>query len=273
MSARTDRNERLFGAEGQLAISETRITIVGLGGLGSHVAQQLAYLGVANYRLVDNDLVGESSLNRLVGGVPGDASQHCAKVDVAERNIRAIQPSAIVQTFPALLQDPRAALAFEGADFIVGCLDNDLSRLRLTEIAMRIRVPYLDLASDIDPVVPSYGGRVFLAIPGIRCLSCVGVLDQAQLRRAAMTYEEGRADDRIYGVSRRALDGSGPAVVSVNGVVASLAVTEFMVWATRLRNPYAYLIYLGHLGTVRRNTDEPSTTCLYCGRAARTPSG
>lgn len=264
MSGRTDRNERLFGADGQAAIAAQRVTIVGLGGLGSHVAQQVAYLGVLEYRLVDEDIVTESSLNRLIGAWPDDPAAGRTKVEVAERTVLAVQPSAKIRLYPYRLEDERSTPAFDDATVVIGCLDDEPSRLRLTEITMREGIPYLDLASDIDPEIPSYGGRVFFSIPGVRCMSCVGVLDQNELRRAAMTIEQRAADDRLYGVRRSALDEAGPAVVSINGTVASLAVTEFMVWATGLRDVFGHLVYLGHEGVVRRNIDPAAASCFYC---------
>ena len=64
-SKRFDRQILLFGAAGQEKIAAARVAIVGLGGLGSHVAQQLAYLGVRSLVLVDGDCVTRSNLNRL----------------------------------------------------------------------------------------------------------------------------------------------------------------------------------------------------------------
>src|SRR5438093_1196106 len=84
------------------------------------------------------------------------------------------------------------------------------------------------------------GGRVVFAKDGERCLSCLGELDQHALARATMTAEQRVADDKIYGIERNALTDGGPSVVSVNGVVASLAVTEFMAWKTGLRAPAGY---------------------------------
>ena len=52
---RYDRQVRLFGVDGQHSIASSSVGIVGLGGLGSHVAQQLAHLGVVSYILVDSD--------------------------------------------------------------------------------------------------------------------------------------------------------------------------------------------------------------------------
>ena len=70
--SRYSRNIALFGEEGQRKIAATTVAIVGLGGLGSHVAQQLAYLGVIRYALIDHDVITESSLNRVIGALPQD---------------------------------------------------------------------------------------------------------------------------------------------------------------------------------------------------------
>ncbi len=62
------------------------------------------------------------------------------------------------------------------------------------------------------------------------------------------------------------LAGTGPAVVSLNGVVASLGVTEFMVHVTGLREPASQLIYRGELGIVTKSVDQPQPGCYYCTR-------
>lgn len=81
---RYSRNEALFGTEGQARIAGTKVTIVGLGGLGAHVAQQLAHLGIRSFVLVDFDVVTDSSLSRLVGAVDTDAAARTKKVEVAD---------------------------------------------------------------------------------------------------------------------------------------------------------------------------------------------
>jgi hypothetical protein len=81
-----------------------------------------------------------------------------------------------------------------------------------------------------------------------------------------MTPDQREADRRIYGVDRAALAGTGPAIVSVNGVVASLGVTEFMVHVTGLREPASQLTYRGDRGTVTRSLDQPEPGCYYCTR-------
>jgi molybdopterin/thiamine biosynthesis adenylyltransferase len=263
--ARYDRQELLFGRPGQERIEKLKVGIVGLGGLGSHVAQQLSYLGVRRYVLVDGDRVTVSSLNRLVGAGEDDHVRALWKVEVAKRLIRFVRPGAEVEALPQWL-DADASRRLEQTDVVFGCVDDDLPRLRLTELGARSQVPYIDLASDTgySDGGPWYGGRVVIALDGRGCLSCLGLLDQRAMARSAMTPEQRAEDDRLYGVRGSALAEGGPSVVSVNGVVASLSVTEFMAWATGLRPPLRHLVYRGDLGYVRINADEPAEDCYYC---------
>ncbi len=261
---RYDRQVRLFGADGQRSVASSSVGIVGLGGLGSHVAQQLAHLGVLSYTLIDSDHVSISNLNRLVGATSADAANTIAKVEVAERQIQSIQASASVQRVRDLESAPSARAALRSSTIVFGCVDNDEARLGLTDLCARTNKPYVDISTEIATDGSWYGGRLVWTSHGTGCLVCRGELDQHALAQAQMTDAQRAADDRIYGVARGDLGGTGPAVISINGVVASLAVTEFIAWATGLRAPIPFLTYRGDLGTVTRRVDPPRPGCYYC---------
>ena len=72
------------------------------------------------------------------------------------------------------------------------------------------------------------------------------------------------AHERIYGVDRAALEGTGPMVVSINGAVASLAVTEFIACVGAMRQVNRHLSYYGHLAQIRRSEDPSTPDCYYC---------
>lgn len=270
VEGRYSRQELLLGKEGQRRLQDVRVAIVGIGGLGSHVVQQLAYLGVLAYVVVDGDVVTPSSLNRLIGAVEVDVAARRPKVEVAQRVIQTVQPKADVRAIGSKLEEVGATSTIADADLVFGCLDDDLARLRLLEHCAETGKPYVDLASDTDEDGghPWYGGRMVFSFVGKGCLSCRGVLDQRALARATMTARQREEDDRSYGVSGRALAATGPSVVSVNGVVASLGVTEFMAWATDLREPWPELTYRGDRGRVSLSTDPPIPDCYYCTQAA-----
>lgn len=266
---RYDRQISLFGIEGQRRVRAARVGIVGLGGLGSHMAQQLAYLGVTLQTLIDGDRVSTHSLNRLVTAYPGDVDTF--KTDVAERLIRAIAPDTEVTNIPHHLPHPDAVLALQGLDLILGGLDHDRPRLDLTDLASRHGIIYIDAATDTDATGADlvYGGRVVTAGTGPGCLFCLNLLDQRQIRQADMTDEQRSVDARMYGVPVDALDATGPSVVTLNGVVASLALTEAMVHLSGLRPPNKQLTYRADHGGVRVNLDQPAVpNCPYCARWA-----
>jgi hypothetical protein len=267
IESRYSRNEALFGPEGQEKIAATKVTIVGLGGLGSHIAQQLAYLGVETQTPVDFDVVTSSSMNRLVGAIDADVPAKTKKVIVAKRMIEAINPATRVEPVDAKIDTAEAEAAVAAADVVFGCLDRDLPRLKLTKLCSRYAKPLFDLATDTggDGDDLWYGGRIVFA-NGSGCLVCRNLLDQAEMTRESMSPEQREVHDHIYGVERGALGETGPMVVSINGVVASLAVTEWMVFVTGMREPLPHLIYRGHAGTVGRSNDVPEPGCYFCSR-------
>ncbi len=255
------RHVDLFGADGQERIGRCRVAVVGLGGLGSHLVQQLAYLGVRRFALLDGDVVETTNLNRLIGAGPDDVGR--GKAEVVEQELRRIAPEVEVQADPAHFDPTEPSAGLDDVDVLFGCVDEDPARAALVGFTSRNRIPYLDLASDVTPE-GEFGGRIVFSLDGERCLSCLGELDRHALARAQMSDSQREADDRIYGIDRSALESSGPSVVSVNGVVASLAVVEFMVWVTGIRRPRGYIIYRGDLPSVGVRQDSERGYCHYC---------
>jgi molybdopterin-synthase adenylyltransferase len=265
--SRYSRNSAFFGADGQARIAATRVAIVGLGGLGAHIAQQLAYLGILDYGLIDRDVATESSLNRLVGATQRDVDERAPKTLVAERTIKAIQPEATVRPVLCFVPEDRAEQVVRESDVVFACVDDDAARLDIIKICAAAGIAFFDLASDIDPGSehgPTYGGRVLFSGAGERCPHCMELLDMRVLQLAGMSADERTAHKGIYGVERSQLDQAGPAVVSINAVIASLAVTEFLVWRSGLREAAPVLTYRGDLGVVRRSEDTPIPGCPYC---------
>jgi molybdopterin-synthase adenylyltransferase len=250
---RYSRQEALFGEAGQQRLTATRVAIVGVGGLGAHVAQQLAYAGVSDFLLADPDTVSVSNLNRLIGATPSDAAWRLPKVRVTARMIRAIQPRARVRAV-------QSGGVLAERDVLFSCVDDDRVRLDLTSACAAARIPFFDLASDTGE--GWYGGRVLFSGSGERCPWCMDLLDRDGLREESDAQRAER--DAIYGVARGALQGTGPAVVSINGVVASLAVSEFLKWRTKLAAPVGLVTYRAEHGSVRVSADRPRSDCYYC---------
>lgn len=265
--SRYSRNIAFFCQSGQDAIADLKVTIVGLGGLGSHVAQQLAYLGTTHFGLIDGDVITESSLNRVVGSVPTDVADRTPKVLCALRTIQAIQPHAEVDAVEGLVERPLGARPAEligSSDVVVGCLDAELPRLLLTDACSAVGTDYIDVATDTGGEADDWFGGRIVVCAGRGCLSCLDLLDQRLIRLEQMTDDEARAERQIYGLNHPNLGATGPAVVSVNGVVASMAVTELMVHVTGIRSPALQLTYRGDIPRVTLSRDSGRDGCPYC---------
>ncbi|MBZ5625116.1 MAG: ThiF family adenylyltransferase [Acidobacteriia bacterium] len=142
---RYSRQVAMFGKEGQRRLAAASVAVVGVGGLGCHVIQQLGFAGVKMFFLVDPDRVDRSNLNRFVIATEADLGR--LKVDVAREYINRVQPDAEVIT---VADSFLSAAAFDGlakAGFVFGCLDNDGPRLVLLELCCAQQKPYLDLAT------------------------------------------------------------------------------------------------------------------------------
>ena len=266
MTGRFDRHMALFGSEGQKRIAATHAVIVGAGGLGSHVLQQLALLGVGHITAIDSEELAESNRNRYVTAHFDDAVPGTAKVDIAERMIQAIDPTIRIDKISDSFVSNAGFDAIISADYVFGCLDSEGARLVLNELCAAYTRPYWDLASDVvrgDP--PEYGGRICTNTwTETGCLACRRLIDLEEAQLDLATPEARRDHEAIYGIKATALGRSGPSVVSINGVVASLGVTEFMVAVTGLRRPRPILMYYGHMGRLTSPTDLPESGCFYC---------
>jgi molybdopterin/thiamine biosynthesis adenylyltransferase len=241
---RDNRQVLAFGKEGQEKIRSLRVGIVGLGGLGSLITQQLAYLGVRDFILIDPDEIEEENLNRVVGAYPCDVGK--AKVSIAERMIKQIvgNEHVSIKAFHSLLQKKDALQDLFSCDLIFGCVDRDGARLILNEIAVTLEIPYIDSAFGIfvkDEKIVEGGGRVILTQAGGPCLLCCKDID-----REEASYDLSSKQERVLAIERGYITGSDipdPSVIFLDGIVASLAVTEFLALVTGFREPNQYLQY------------------------------
>lgn len=264
-SERFNRHMPLFGEEGQKKLAAARVAVVGVGGIGTHVVQQLALLGVGRLTLVDPQELATTDRNRYVTARHDDSIPGALKVDIGERTVKAIDPRIEVDKVPCSLITQEAFAAITAADYVFGCLDSEGLRLVMNELCAAYARPYFDLASDVLPGdQPAYGGRICAALDGDGCIVCYGLLDVDEAQLELSTPEARRDRDTLYGVKRAALGQGGPSVVSINGTVASLAVTEFMVTVTGLRPPKRVIKLYAHTGRLTVSVDAPAPDCYYC---------
>lgn len=260
---RFDRNERFFGKEGQARLRRTRIAVMGAGGLGSIVIPETALLGVAAIAAADKQDLSESNRNRYFGAWHTDPVPGSAKVELARRHVQQIAPDIEFTAIHDDILSATALTALTAAEYVFGCVDDDGVRFFLNEACLAYRKTLIDLASDV-PEPGKFGGRVAIVTGDHGCLHCLGLLDPDEVRRSLSSRELLENEASVYGVPVASLSETGPSVVSMNGVVASLGVTAFMKLVTGMGVPYVGQTYRGDLGTVTRTSGQSSKDCYYC---------
>jgi molybdopterin-synthase adenylyltransferase len=224
--------QSFLGKDSEALFRNTRIGIVGLGGGGSHIAQQSAHIGFGKFAIFDPDITDFPNLNRTVGATFADAELRTPKVVVAERTIKGINPNAEVWPIQAKWQEDFPAL--RSCDVVFGCIDGFSGRAQLEESCRRAMIPLIDIGMDVHKGDPfSISGQVVLSIPGRPCFRCMGFIRQKDLD------EEGRR----YGEA-----GGNPQVIWANGVLASTAVgllVQMLAPWCRIRSGSSFLGYDG----------------------------
>jgi hypothetical protein len=258
-----DRQVRAFGKDSQKQLSALRVGVVGLGGTGSPVAEQLYRLGVRDLTLVDGDKLDITNLNRVYGSRRGDVGT--PKVEIAKRHLDAIGLDASVRAVPFHITEEHATRLLRDCDVVFGCTDTQLPRAILTQLALRYLIPYIDLGVLVDSTggqLTGIYGRVTTFLPGEACLLCRGRITAEVLRVEALSPDD-RAHQAKEGYAPE-LDDPAPAVISFTTTVAGLAVTEFLNRVVGImragRHPSEILAMLDSL-EIRTNRVSAKTTC------------
>lgn len=259
-----DRQVRALGKEGQMLLRSLTVGVVGAGGLGSHVIQQLVHLGVGRVIVIDPDRVADTNLSRLVGASRLDVWLHRKKTRVAQRLSRRLHRLTEVVPVSRSVMEPAVGRRLLDCDVVIGCTDNQFSRVVLNTLAFQYYIPVMDLGVELQ-ISGAMGGRVAWLAPGHACLWCMGILDSERVRIEQLpqaTRDEEVARGYIQGVEEPA-----PAVVSINGVVASLGVTEVLARFTGFAGTEprgSLLMYRLRDGVVRRTTPSAVADCPTC---------
>lgn len=255
------RNVRAFGADIQNVIGMLKIAIVGAGGTGSAVAEQLVRLGVRNLILVDGDRLSDSNVTRVYGSTPNDVGN--SKVDVLCAHLQKIAPDLSCTVLESMVTVESVARKLSDCDLIFGCTDDNAGRLVLSRLATYFLIPVIDLgvllSGAINGELEGIDGRITIMSPGSACLVCRGRIDMARASVEMRTPEERkRLADEGYAP---ALGDVEPAVVSFTTTVAATAVSELlerMIGYGPEKRPSEILLRI-HEREISTNHAEPSS--------------
>jgi len=151
--------------EGQKKLLDSRVLVVGAGGLGSPAGLYLAAAGVGTIGFVDGDRVERSNLHRQI--LHDEEGLGKLKVDTAKERIEKLNPDVRVETHPVILSSENAFSIIERYDVVVNGCDNFPTRYLLNDACVILGKPMVDAA------ILQFEGQATVFYPGKGCYRCL----------------------------------------------------------------------------------------------------
>lgn len=263
-NAEHDRQVRMFGVAGQHILQSSKVAVVGLGGVGSLVAEYLARLGVGNLVLIDSDEIESSNLSRVVGANRVDVEAGQLKTQIAVRHAREMATHARLEPVVGDVSRNSVAQVLRDCDFIFLAADSMRARLVVNALAHQYLIPAVQMGAKIRRGDGDTLEDAMCAVrhirPGTGCLWCNGLIDPAQL--AIETKSDTERKEQAYGVQE-----PNPSVITLNAVAAAHAVNDFLFDFLGLRArevEAAYHHFHFHRGKAQRVLPRRSPECGEC---------
>jgi len=128
-----------FGAEAQLKLKNSRVTVVGAGGLGCPVLLYLAAAGIGTIKIIDDDKISLSNLQRQVLFSTSELDQ--SKAQTAANKIRKLNPSTEIEVIESRITADNALMFLANTDVVVDCTDNFPTRYLLNDACVLLNRP------------------------------------------------------------------------------------------------------------------------------------
>jgi molybdopterin/thiamine biosynthesis adenylyltransferase len=224
------------GGPGQQRLKAARVGLVGMGGVGGPAALYLAAAGVGTLRLIDDDAVGLSNLQRQISFATADIG--LPKVEAAAGALTALNPHVHIEPAAERLTGDNAARLIGGCDLVIDGTDDFTARFAVNAACVAAGVPL------VSGALGRWNGQVgvFTGRPCYRCLTPEAPPDAETCARVGV-------------------------IGALAGVVGSMAALEAIKLITRAGEPLTgrLLIYDGLTGAARTVTVAADPACPVCG--------
>ncbi len=258
-----DRQVRAFGPDIQRLLQGLHVGVVGVGGTGSIVAEQLARLGVGELSLFDHDRLVESNVTRVYGSTVADAGRF--KVDILKAHIERMGLGTVVHAHARPITEEATARELRDCDIVFGCTDKEAPRAVLVMLALYYLIPVYDIAVKIDStdgVMKGIFGRLTILTVGAACLFC-----RKRITPEAIALESATPEQRerlVRDGYAPELETDDPAVVTFTTAIGTKATTELLARLTGAitTEHFSEYLVLFHLEKVIRTNTPPSPDCI-----------
>jgi len=157
-----------FGVEGQRALLGARVVLVGVGALGSHIADSLVRAGVGHLVLADRDYIELNNLQRQALYDEDDIAQGLPKAEAAARKLRRINSTVTVEPRVMDVNYSNVEALVQGADLVLDGTDNFEARYLLNDVCVKHGIPWV-----YGGVLGSYGITMTILPGRTPCLRCL----------------------------------------------------------------------------------------------------
>ena len=280
-----DRQTRIFGDRGQAILAQSKVAVVGLGGIGSLIAEYLARLGAGELVFIDPDRMHPTNLPRVVGARRSDAVRllqddarprwvqalgarvATTKVKIAARVARQASRKVRITAVARSVVEADVAALLTDCDHVFLAADSALARRLVNSITHQYLVPNTQVGSKVT-VVDGKIADIFsvsrMSSPGSGCLQCNGLIPAWRLTDEATSEVQRRRqryvdDDNVH----------APSVITLNAVAASRAVDDWLMAIGGLTDPATsadhWVEYHPLTDDVIEHQPAKSPDCSHCG--------
>ena len=163
MDKRYSRNLEALSLRDMEILHTKKVCVVGCGGLGGHIIETLARIGVLHLTVVDSDVFEPSNLNRQLLCTEEVIGQ--SKTEIARQRIAQVNSAAQVDAVSARLEEGNALEIVDGHDLVMDALDSISARLVLVEACKQAGIPL------VHGAIAGWQGQVATVFPGDETLN------------------------------------------------------------------------------------------------------
>ncbi len=166
------KNENMLTTEENISLREKSVAVVGCGGLGGFIIEELARLGIGNITAIDGDVFEESNLNRQLFSETGNIGY--SKALAAKERIEKVNPDIKLSAVNEYLNDKNAEKHLKNHNVVCDALDNIPSRKLIQKTCETLNIPL------VYGAIAGWYGHVSTVFPGDNILDYIYDTDQVK---------------------------------------------------------------------------------------------
>ncbi|OEF96161.1 thiamine biosynthesis protein ThiF [Desulfuribacillus alkaliarsenatis] len=160
--ARYQRNRNTLAISEQLALFNKKVAVVGCGGLGGYIIEEVARLGIGSIELIDADVFEEHNLNRQLLAKIDNLG--ISKTEVAKARVNEINPICDAKAHDIAFDMLNGVELLRGVDLVFDALDCISTRLKLVDVTSELNIPM------VHGAIAGWYGQITTSLPGDKTL-------------------------------------------------------------------------------------------------------